>query len=82
VANSTLTEDFTVPANSSTDIDIRINVNLAAGLAIGLGVLNSQQTDIGWQLSGHVDVGIQYLGRVKIEESGTIQLAETGAISN
>jgi LEA14-like dessication related protein len=82
VANSTLTEDFTVPANSSIDIDIRINVNLAAGLAIGLGVLNSQQTDIGWQLSGHVDVGIQYLGRVKIEESGTIQLAAKGAISN
>jgi len=82
VANSTLTEDFTVPANSSTDIDIRINIDLAAGLAIGLGVLNSQQTAISWQLSGHVDVGIQYLGRVKIEESGTIQLAAKGVISH
>ena len=82
VANSKLTEDFTVPANSSSDIDIRINVNMAAGLAIGLGILNSQQTDVAWQLSGYVDVGMQYLGRVNIEESGKIQLATAGAISN
>jgi LEA14-like dessication related protein len=82
VANSTLSEDFTVPANSSTDIDIRINVNLAAGLAIGLGILNSQQADVAWQLSGYVDVGMQYLGRVNIRESGVLQLAPKRAISN
>jgi LEA14-like dessication related protein len=82
VANSTLTEDFTIPANSSTDIDIRINVNLAAGLAIGLGILNSQQTDVTWQLSGHIDVGMQYLGRVNIKESGLIQLGALSTVNN
>jgi LEA14-like dessication related protein len=82
VANSILTEDFTVPANSSTEIDVRINVNLAAGMAIGLGILNSQQADIAWQLSGYVDVGMQYLGRVNIKESGVLQLAPKRAISN
>jgi LEA14-like dessication related protein len=82
VANSILTEDFTVPANSSTEIDVRINVNLAAGIAIGMGILNTQQTDVAWQLNGHVDVGTQYLGRVNIKESGVLQLAPKRAISN
>ena len=79
VANTTLAEDFTIPANSSADIDIRVNVNLAAGLAIGLSILNDQQADIAWQLNGYVDVGIQYLGRVKIEEHGKIQLGTKAA---
>jgi len=74
VATSNLTEDFSVPANGSTDIAIPIDINLAAGLAIGLDVLNNQSADLTWQLAGHVDVGLRYLGRVPIRENGVIQM--------
>ena len=79
VADSTLGEGFSVPANGNKDIDIRINVDLAAGLAIGLDVLNNQRADVAWQLKGYVDVGTRYLGRVPIRESGVLQLGATGS---
>lgn len=74
VATSNLTKEFSVPANGSTDIALPIDINLAAGLAIGLDVLNNQSADLTWQLAGHVDVGLRYLGRVPVRESGVIQM--------
>jgi len=74
VATSNLTEEFSVPADGSTDIALPIDINLAAGLAIGLDVLNNQSAELTWQLTGHVDVGLRYLGRVPVRENGVIQM--------
>ena len=74
IAASTLTEKFSIPPNGNKDVDVRSNVDLAAALAIGLTVINNQQADIDWQLNGYVDVGLSYLGRVPIRESGAIQM--------
>ena len=82
VAASALTDGFSIPANASKNVDLRINVNLAAGLAIGLDVLNNQAADVDWQLKGYVDVGLRYLGRVPIRESGAIQLGGTESTRN
>jgi LEA14-like dessication related protein len=73
-AASKLTERFSVPANGNKDVDLRINIDLAAALGIGLDVLNDQQADVEWQLDGYVDVGLSYLGRVPIRERGSLQL--------
>ena len=74
VAQTNLPGDVLLPANGSSDIDLSLQVNLVSALSVGLSALNSENGSIDWQLDGHVDIGTKYLGRVSVNETGTIQL--------
>lgn len=74
LADSTLKEDFIIPPSGSTDVNFRVNVDLLRGIAIGLNMLNDDSPEVDWQLSGYIDVGTNYLGRVFINESGSVDL--------
>ena len=74
LAASELNDDFIIKANTNTDVDIEVQVNLLQGVALGLNLLNEQNPKIDWQLEGHIDVGMRYLGRVPVYESGIIEL--------
>ena len=73
VANGELQSGFTLPANGSEEIDIRINLDLANSLTVGMTLLESD-TELPYTLDGYVDVGIAYLGRINVLESGGVSL--------
>jgi LEA14-like dessication related protein len=73
VAEGDLLSEFTVPANGSEEIDIRINLDLASSLTLGMNLL-AGETELPYRLDGYVDIGVAYLGRVEIVESGLVSL--------
>ncbi len=73
VAAGDLAEGFTVPANGNEDIDIRINLDLASSLTLGMNMLEGD-TELPYKLDGYIDVGISYLGRINIAEQGVVSL--------
>ena len=73
VAVGDLTDGFTIPANSNQEVDIRVNLDLASSITLGMRLLDGD-TELPYTLDGHVDVGIAYLGRVNFAEQGIISL--------
>ncbi len=73
VAEGELTAGFVLPANGYEEIDVRINLDLATSLTVGMAMLEGE-TVLPYTLSGYVDVGIAYLGRINIAESGQVSL--------
>ena len=74
VAQTSLPGDVLLPANGSSDIDLKLHVNLVSALSVGLSALSSESGSVDWHLDGHVDIGTKYLGRVPVNETGTGQL--------
>jgi LEA14-like dessication related protein len=81
VAEGELTEGFTLPPNGYEEIDVRINLDLATSLTIGMAMLEGE-TVLPYTLDGYVDVGIAYLGRINIAESGEVSLNQLRPIQN
>ena len=73
VADGELQTGFTLPANGSEEIDIRVNLDLANSLTVGMALLEGD-TELPYTLAGYVDVGIAYLGRINIQEDGVVAL--------
>lgn len=76
VATTRLEEKFTIPANDSIDVDIGIDIDLWSAVSLGLGLLNQSSPAIDWRLHGHIDLVSRYLGRVKVSESGKIDIGQ------
>jgi LEA14-like dessication related protein len=74
VAQTSLPGDVLLPANGSSDIDLKLHVNLVSALSVGLSALSSESGSVDWHLDGHVDIGTKYLGRIPVNETGTVQL--------
>jgi LEA14-like dessication related protein len=74
VAQTSLPGDVLLPANGSSDIDVKLHVNLVSALSVGLSALSSESGSVDWHLDGHVDIGTKYLGRIPVNETGTVQL--------
>jgi LEA14-like dessication related protein len=73
VAVGDLTDGFTLPANGSEDIDIRIGLDLASALTVGMALLEGE-TELPYSLDGYIDVGVSYLGRILVAERGVVTL--------
>jgi len=74
MATGTLNEGFELPAHGSANVELPINVDLMQAITLGLNVMNSNQNPVDWQLKGHIDLGVRYLGRVYFDESGRLSL--------
>jgi len=74
VAQTSLPGDVLLPANGSSDIDLKLDINLVSALSVGLSALSSESGSVDWHLDGHVDIGTKYLGRIPVNETGTVQL--------
>ena len=44
----------------------------------GLAALSIGSSMINWRLDGHIDIGVRYLGRIAVSESGEIALGRNG----
>jgi LEA14-like dessication related protein len=76
VATTRLDDDFVIPANGETDIDVAIDIDLMSALQLGFSLLDQQGPAIDWRLHGYIDLGSRYLGRVKVLESGTMDFGQ------
>ena len=75
VAAGELTEGFTLPASGSEEIDIRIGLDLASALTVGMTLLDDN-TELPYEIDGYIDVGISYLGRVPLAEEGVVAVGQ------
>lgn len=66
---------FELPALASARVDVRVHTNLVASLSNAAWLMSSGQREARYRLTGHVDVGMRWLGRIPIEEEGVVSLA-------
>ena len=74
VASGALIDGFTVAAGGSVLVDVVVEVDSRRSLALGLRLLNAGAWKLDYSLTGHVDVAIAVLGRVPINEAGSVRL--------
>ena len=66
---------FDLPAMASAEVNVRVHTNLVASLSNAVWLMSSGQREARYRLTGHVDVGMRWLGRIPIEEEGVVSLA-------
>lgn len=76
VATTRLDDDFIIPANGHTDIDLAVDIDLLSAMRLGFSLLDRQGPAVDWRLHGHIDLGSRYLGRVKVTESGRVDFGQ------
>ena len=74
IAHGTLVDGFTVPALGSEFVDVVVDVDAGRSLALAIQLLSAGERELDYALTGHVDVAIGILGRVHINETGSVPL--------
>ncbi len=74
VAQGALIDGFTVAARDSEIVDVVVDVDTARSLALAMRLLGGGEQAIDYALTGYIDVAIALLGRVRIDESGSVPL--------
>ena len=74
LATSYLPDSFDVAPQSSEMVDVIVDINSVKGLALVLNTLQSGDQTVDYRLKGYIDVAISYLGRVRVDESGEVDL--------
>jgi LEA14-like dessication related protein len=78
LANGELAESVSLPPKSKQLVNTTVYVDLLASLGTGLRLLASGSNAVPYTLSGYVDIGIAYIGRVRFDEQGTLVLGNPG----
>jgi hypothetical protein len=78
LANGELAESVSLPPKSKQLVNTTVYVDLLAGLGTGLRLLASGSNAVPYTLSGYVDIGVAYVGRVRFDEQGTLELGNPG----
>ena len=81
VAHGALVEGFTIPAHGSEWVDVVVDVDSGRSLALAIQLFNSAERDLDYALTGHVDVSIAVLGRVRFNHTGSVPLTSEPAAS-
>lgn len=74
IATGALIDGFTVAARDSETVDIVVDVDARHSLSLAARLLSAGEQEFDYTLTGHVDVAIAVLGRVTINEMGSVQL--------
>lgn len=74
IAHGTLVDGFTVAAHSSEWVDVVVDVDSGRSLELAIKLLTTDQREFDYALTGHVDVSIAVLGRVRFSETGSVSL--------
>jgi len=80
VAQGALIDGFTVAARASEMVDVVVDVDTGRSLALAMRLLGGGEQALDYALTGYIDVAIAVLGRVRIDESGSVPL--NGAASS
>jgi len=79
IAHGALVDGFTVPALGSEFVDVVVDVDAGRSLALAIQLLSAGERELDYALTGHVDVAISVLGRVHINETGSVPLTSEPA---
>ena len=74
IATGELPERFSVPALDSELVDVVVDVDTGNSFALFLNVLGGSPDELEYALTGHIDVALTMLGRVRLDERGTVPL--------
>jgi LEA14-like dessication related protein len=74
VAHGELTDGFTIAARDTVFVNVVIDVDSASSIALLIRVISNGERELDYVLDGHVDIAISVLGRVHIEEKGSVPL--------
>jgi LEA14-like dessication related protein len=74
VAHGELTDGFTIEARGMELVDVVVDVDSASSIALAIRILSNSERELDYVLAGYVDIAISVLGRVHIEEKGSVPL--------
>ncbi len=72
IGTATFAEGFNIPAQSDEIVDIPARLKFSHALSVGLTMLSSGETQADYLLTGHIDLAMRYLGRIRVNKSGTL----------
>lgn len=73
-----IANEFTIPANDNAIVTLPATLDLRRALEVGISTLGVGTNRIDYTLQGHIDLGIRYLGRLPVRQSGNIPLGRNG----
>jgi LEA14-like dessication related protein len=74
LAQGALIDGFKVAAHGRELVDVVVEVDSGNSIALAARLLGQRERELEYALTGYVDVGIGLLGRVHINESGSVPL--------
>jgi len=75
IAHGALVDGFTIAAQGSELVDVVVDVDSGRSIALAIRLFNANEQELDYALTGHVDVSIAVLGRVRFNEKGSVPLA-------
>ena len=76
IAHGELTDGFTIAERGTEIVDVIVDVDAASSIALAMRILSNGERELDYVLTGHVDIAISVLGRVHIEEKGSVPLTD------
>jgi LEA14-like dessication related protein len=67
-------DSFVLPGLGSTEVDLRVTMDLMSALSGALRYLQSGQAELDYTLKGYVDLDVRALGRLPFKSTGKVTL--------
>ena len=74
IAKGALIDGFIIAAHDSELVDVIVDVDSGRSLALAMQMLSAGERELDYALTGYVDISIAVLGRVNIDERGSVRL--------
>ena len=74
IGTANFDDGFDIPAGGDEIVAIPARLKFNEALSVGLNMLNNGETQAEYQLTGHIDLAVRYLGRVAVNRSGKLTL--------
>ena len=81
IAHGELVDGFTIAAHGSEWVDVIVDVDSGRSIALAIQLFNAAEQELDYALTGHVDVSIAVLGRVRFKHKGSVPLTSDSATS-
>ena len=79
IAHGALIDGFKIAAHGSELVDFVVDVDSMRSIELVVRVLSAGKRELDYALTGYIDVAISVLGRVRINETGTVPLSRDAA---
>lgn len=80
VASGVIIDAFTIARQSSELVEVVVDVDPGRSLALAAQLLSGGEQEFNYALTGYVDIAIAVLGRVRLNETGSVKLNGESAL--
>lgn len=81
-ATGQLTEDVTVPARGSEEVEAVVSIGVMSAVSIIMSIMSDPNATVRYEVDGYVDVGMSILGRVRFDDAGEFSLNGAGDLAS